>query len=57
MVPRKPEGLPSGRRLLDASGIGLVELDVDGRPWRIRSLLTDGRDVAYVPREAEARWD
>lgn len=57
VVPRKPEGLPHGRRLLDASGIGLVELDEHGRPWRIRSLLTDGRDVAYVPREAEARWD
>lgn len=57
VVPRKPEGLPSGRRLLDASGIGLVELDIDGRPWRIRSLLADGRDVVYVPREAEARWD
>jgi len=57
VVPRKPEGLPSGRRLLDASGIGLVELDEHGRPWRIRSLLADGRDVAYVPREAEARWD
>lgn len=57
VVPRKPEGLPHGRRLLDASGIGLVELDEHGRPWRIRSLLADGRDVAYVPREAEARWD
>lgn len=57
VVPRKPEGLPHGRRLLDASGVGLVELDEHGRPWRIRSLLADGRDVAYVPREAEARWD
>ena len=57
VVPRKPEGLPSGRRLLDASGVGLVELDEHGRPWRIRSLLADGRDVSYVPREAEARWD
>ncbi|WP_302174019.1 alkaline phosphatase D family protein [uncultured Hydrogenophaga sp.] len=57
VVPRKPEGLPNGRRLLDASGVGLVELDGQGRPWRIRSLLADGRDVSYVPREAEARWD
>ena len=38
VVPRKPEGLPHGRRLLDASGVGLVELDEHGRPWRIRRM-------------------
>jgi hypothetical protein len=55
VVPRKPEGTPHGRRLLQGSGIGLVELDHQGRPWRIRQLLCDGREVAFVPREAEAR--
>lgn len=55
VVPRKPEGTPHGRRLLHGSGIGLVELDEQGRPWRMRQLLCDGRDVRFVPREAEAR--
>jgi hypothetical protein len=57
VTPRKPEGTPHGRRLLNGSGVGLVELDDEGRPWRIRQLLADGGDVAFVPREAEARED
>jgi hypothetical protein len=57
VTPRKPEGTPNGRRLLNGSGVGLVELDAQGRPWRIRQLLADGGDVAFVPREAEARED
>lgn len=46
--PRKPEGAASGRRLLNGSGIGLVELDADGRPWRIRQLLADGPAVIFT---------
>lgn len=57
VIPRKPEGTAHGRRLLNGSGIGLVELDAQGVPWRIRELLTDGRDVAFERREAESRWD
>ena len=57
VVPRKPVGTPHGRRLLNGSGIGLVELDEQGRPWRIRELLADGRTVAFERREAESRWD
>lgn len=45
--PRKPEGVASGRRLLNGSGIGLVELDPEGRPWRIRELLADGPVVVF----------
>ena len=45
--PRKPEGTARGRRLLNGSGIGLVELDADGRPWRIRELLADGPAVIF----------
>jgi hypothetical protein len=45
--PRKPEGTASGRRLLNGSGIGLVELDADGRPWRIRELLAEGPSVLF----------
>lgn len=55
VTPRKPEGTPHGRRLLHGCGIGLLVLDDDGRPLQLRQLMADGRDVAFVPREAEAR--
>jgi hypothetical protein len=57
VTPRKPEGTPHGRRLLNGCGIGLVELDDQGRPVRIQQLLADGTDVGFVPRAAEARDD
>ncbi|MCW5612051.1 MAG: alkaline phosphatase family protein [Rubrivivax sp.] len=57
VTPRKPEGTPPGRRLLNACGVGLVELDAQGRPVRIRQLLADGGDVGFELREAEARED
>ena len=57
VTPRKPEGTPHGRRLLNGCGVGLVELDEQGRPVRIRQLLADGTDVRFVPRESEARED
>ncbi|MFB1509750.1 MAG: alkaline phosphatase family protein, partial [Thiocapsa sp. C3-sup] len=57
VIPRKPDGSPHGRRLLNGSGIGLVEIDEEGVPWRIRELLTDGRMVTFSRREAESRWD
>ncbi|MBL0919649.1 MAG: alkaline phosphatase family protein [Hydrogenophaga sp.] len=57
VTPRKPEGTPHGRRLLNGAGIGLVQFDDSGAPVKIQQLLCDGRDVAFVPREAEARED
>lgn len=57
ITPRKPAGTPSGRRLLNGSGIGLVELTGEGVPWRIRELLASGEVVIFDRREAEARWD
>lgn len=57
VIPRKPEGTPRGRRLLNGSSIGVVEIDAQGVPWRIRELLTDGREVSFSRREAESRWD
>lgn len=57
VIPRKPEGTPHGRRLLNGCGIGLVEIDEQGVPWRIRKLLTNGRAVTFSRREAESRWD
>lgn len=57
VIPRKPKGTPHGRRLLNGSGIGLVELDDEGVPWRIRQLLAGGSLTAFTRREAESRWD
>ena len=57
VVPRKPEGSRPGRRLLNGSGIGLVEIDPEGVPWRIRELLVDGRTLEFARREAESRWE
>ena len=56
VIPRKPEGTPHGRRLLNASGIGLVEIDETGVPWRITQLLVDGGSVEFRRRDAESRW-
>ncbi len=57
VTPRKPIGTPHGRRLLDGNGVGLVELDAEGRPTRILQLLAAGGEVEFVPRKAEARED
>lgn len=57
VTPRKPEGTPPGRRLLNGCGVGLLELDEHGAPQRISQLLADGRTVVFVPREDEARED
>lgn len=57
IVPRKPQGTPHGRRLLNRSGIGLVCFDAKGAPIRISQLLPDGSDVHFVRRDEEARWD
>jgi hypothetical protein len=57
VIPRKPVGTPHGRRILNASGIGLVELDETGAPVDIHQVLPDGSLVSFERREAEARDD
>lgn len=57
VIPRKPVGTPHGRRILNASGIGLVELDETGAPIDIHQVLPDGSLVSFERREAEARDD
>ncbi|HRP98430.1 MAG TPA: hypothetical protein PL143_19510, partial [Rhodocyclaceae bacterium] len=57
VIPRRPEGVAAGRRLLNGSGIGLVELDAEGVPWRIRELLADGHTLAFTREEDASRWD
>lgn len=56
VIPRKPEGSAAGRRLLNGSSIGLVEIDEAGAPWRIRELMNDGRTLSFEREEAHARW-
>lgn len=56
VIPRHPSDMPPGRRLLDASGIGVVELDENSQPWRIRQFVTDGSVVSFTPVEDDARW-
>jgi len=56
ITPRKPEGTPHGRRLLNGSSIGLVELDTAGVPWRIRELTHSSGWVTFTRREEESRW-
>ncbi len=57
ITPRKPEGIAHGRRLLNGSGVGLVELDERGVPRKISHLLAVGRSVAFTRREKETRWE
>ena len=57
ITPRKPEGIAHGRRLLNGSGVGLVELDNRGVPWKISHLLAEGRSVSFTRRENESRWE
>ncbi len=53
ITPRKPEGTASGRRLLNGSGIGLVEIDEHGVPWRIRELMANGEVRRFTRQEDE----
>ena len=56
VIPRKPEGVEHGRRLLNGSGIGLVELDNEGVPVCISQIMQGGKQVSFTRREAESRW-
>ncbi|MBE0464916.1 MAG: alkaline phosphatase D family protein [Halomonadaceae bacterium] len=47
--PRDPSGASAGERLWNASGIGLVTLDDEGRPVDIRQLDVNGNDVVFPP--------
>lgn len=57
IVPRKPEGAGPGQRLLNASGVGVVEIDVEGQPWRIRHFTRGDHAVTFQRVEDESRWD
>lgn len=50
--PRDPDRASAGERLWNGTGIGLVELDIEGRPTDIRQLDTQGFDVRFTRRRA-----
>ena len=52
--PRDPDRASAGERLWNGSGIGLVELDEQGRPENVRQLDARGFDVDFPPRDTAA---
>ncbi|MDZ7851751.1 MAG: alkaline phosphatase family protein [Halomonas sp.] len=53
ITPRDPDRAKAGERLWNGSGIGLVELDDQGRPSDIRQLDGRGFDVVFPDRQSE----
>ncbi|RUR29019.1 alkaline phosphatase D family protein [Vreelandella nanhaiensis] len=49
IYPRDPSRASAGERLWNASGIGLVTLDEQGRPVDIRQLDVSGDDIVFPP--------
>lgn len=56
IVPRRPAQAASGRRLLNRSGIGVVDIDAEGRPWRIRHVA-GGKAYDFERLESEQTWE
>jgi hypothetical protein len=57
IIPRKPEQADSGERLLNAAGIGLVELNAQGHPEEVIQLCVDGRNIHFYPQQEATRWE
>ncbi|WP_089689017.1 alkaline phosphatase D family protein [Billgrantia gudaonensis] len=49
VTPRDPDRAKAGERLWNGSGIGLVDIDAEGRPQAIRQLDARGFDVDFPP--------
>lgn len=57
IVPHKPDNAKAGERLLNQSGIGLVELNDDGSPKQVLQLTSKGEQIAFNISEDDARWE
>ncbi|WP_020408395.1 alkaline phosphatase D family protein [Hahella ganghwensis] len=57
VIPHKPVPAAAGERLVNASGIGWVELKPDGSPGKAVQLCADGQDITFRLHEEEARWE
>lgn len=56
IIPRKPSNAPAGRRLVSDAGIGVVEINEKGEPWRIRHYAAAGRQYLFDRVESESSW-
>ena len=57
VAPRRPESASRGERLLNAAGIGLVELDEHGAPSKVQQLCAAREDVTFQLSDEQARWE
>ncbi len=46
--PRTPKGLPTGRRLLNQEGVGMIEFDQQGQPIKIEQLVSNTDRVEFL---------
>lgn len=56
IIPRKPTNIDAGRRLVSDAGIGVVELNEEGVPWRIRHYSAAGQEYRFDRQEDESHW-
>ncbi|GLS83000.1 alkaline phosphatase D family protein [Paraferrimonas haliotis] len=57
VTPHKPADAAKGERLLNASGIGLVSFDEQGRPSKITQLCSNGQEVQFQALDEQSHWD
>ncbi|WP_144391843.1 hypothetical protein [Pleionea sediminis] len=46
-----------GERLVNASGVCLVEFNEDGSPHEVTHIGSDDQDIIFEIEEGEARWE
>ncbi|RJG51327.1 alkaline phosphatase D family protein [Motilimonas pumila] len=57
ITPHKPSKGASGERLVNASGIGYVNLSDDGSPIKVQQWTTRGDKITFEIKEDEGRWE
>ena len=57
VIPHKPANASPGERLVNAAGLGLVELSETGIPTRVTQLCSSGEDIDFVIDKQSARWE
>lgn len=57
IIPRKPDGVGDGLRLLNHSGVGLVHFNDQGQPSAAYVLTTEGAKVGFSRMEHHSRWE
>ncbi|WP_144391841.1 alkaline phosphatase D family protein [Pleionea sediminis] len=57
IIPHKPKPSSRGERLVNASGLCLVEFNEDGSPHEVTHIGSDDQDIIFEIEEGEARWE